>query len=100
MHNLSKEKGKYSPGVNHEGNTRFVKDLENKTLVGYKYFAFGGKTNVKVVTRGASGIFRVMTEPEKIVAEIPLGASGKWKESKSVSFMAEGVKTLHNGLIR
>ena len=34
------------------------------------------------MTRGASGIFRVMTEPEKIVAEIPLGASGKWKENK------------------
>lgn len=89
------QKGKYSPNVNHDGNTRFVKDLENKTLVGYKYFVFGGKTNVKVVTRGASGIFCVMTEPGKIVAEIPLEASGKWKESKSVSFMAEGVKPLY-----
>lgn len=79
---------------------RALSRIWKKTLVGYKYFAFSGKTNVKVVTRGASGIFRVMTEPEKIVAEIPLGASGKWKESKSVSFMAEGVKTLHNGLIR
>ena len=47
------------------------------------------------MTRGASGIFCVMTEPGKIIAEIPLEASGEWKESKSVSFMAEGVKLLY-----
>lgn len=45
---------------------------------------FCGKTNVKVVTRGASGLFRVMTEPEKFVAEIPLEASDKWKESRKL----------------
>lgn len=89
------QKGKYSPNVNHEGNDRFIKDLENKTLVGYKYFAFRGETKVKVVTRGASGVFQVMTEIGKVVAEIPLEASVKWKESKEAVFTVEGVKPLY-----
>lgn len=36
-----------------------------------------------------------MTELGKVVAEIPLEASGEWRESKEVTFAAEGVKPLY-----
>lgn len=84
------KKNRYAPNINHEGNDRFIKDLENKTLIGYKYFDFHGETRLQIVTRGASGLFRVMTEPGKIAAEIHIEDSKSWKESKKVSFLRKG----------
>lgn len=94
-HLSNAKKNRYAPNINHEGNERFIKDLKDKTLIGYKYFEFHGETGLKIVKRGASGIFRVMTEPGKIVAEIYVDDSGRWQESEKVTFHAEGVKPLY-----
>ena len=94
-HLSNAKKNRYAPNINHEGNERFIKDLENKTLIGYKYFEFHGETGLKIVTRGNSGIFRVMTKIGEVAAEIPIEESGSWKESERVSFFAEGMKPLY-----
>lgn len=93
------KKYEYAPNVNHEGSDRFIKDMEHKTMAGYKYFDFHGETKLKVVTRGAEGIFRIMLESGKAVAEIPIKASADWRESETVSFVAEGKQPLYFGYL-
>ena len=54
-----------SPNVHQEGNVVFVKDVENHTLLGYKYFDFRDACRISVVTRGAAGVFKIYTDVKK-----------------------------------
>lgn len=89
------QKNKYAPNVNHEGNTRFVKDIENGTLLGYKYFDFNGETQISVTSRGSSGSVVIMTEMNKPLAEIKLNQSDNWKQSETVTFNVQGKLPLY-----
>lgn len=89
-HLSNAKKNKYAPNVNHEGDTCFVKDMENETLLGYKYFSFRGETGIKVTSRGSDGRLLVMTTPDKPLAEIVLHGSIDWKTSDTVKFHAQG----------
>jgi len=80
-----------APNINHEGNTRFVKDIEDNTLIGYKYFGFAGDTEISVVTRGkGQGELAVMTELGKPLVEINIKPSAEWTPSQTVCFTANG----------
>lgn len=86
---------RYSPNVNHEGDKRFVKDVENKTMIGYKYFAFTGTASLCVTYRHGGGKLRVMTELGHPLAEIELPFCDDWNESLSVRFSANGTLPLY-----
>ena len=58
-----------APHISHQDDERFIKDIEDGTLVGYKHFMFTGAVDISIVTRGnGHGKFQIMTEPGK-----PLG---------------------------
>ncbi len=88
-------RNKYAPNVNHEGNLRFIKDIENKTLIGYKYFDFKGNTKITINYRGSGGTLAVMTEIGKPLAKINLKSSDNWIESDIISFNSTGKHPLY-----
>lgn len=89
-HLSNAKKNKYAPNVNHEEEIRFVKDVENGTLLGYKYFSFRGYTGIRVTSRGSGGRILIMTEPGKPLTEISLQETKDWKTSSTVMFHAQG----------
>ncbi|RHS79237.1 glycosyl hydrolase family 43 [Firmicutes bacterium AM43-11BH] len=94
-HLSNTRKNKYAPNVNHEGQTRFIKDIENGTLIGYKFFAFTGTAKIQVITRGSAGTLMVMTEQKKPLATIRLQHANDWMSSETVSFQASGKLPLY-----
>lgn len=40
------------PFITHEGNTRYIANIRNGTLIGYRYFSFEGGTTISVMARG------------------------------------------------
>ena len=50
------------PNVSHKGEDRFIAEIENDTLIGYKYFAYKGVTSVKLTARVESDRNRVLYE--------------------------------------
>lgn len=74
---------------------RFVKDIENNTLIGYKYFDFTGSTRLSVKHRGNGGELKVMTEAEKPLTTIQLKPSVEWTESETIIFNVNGKLPLY-----
>lgn len=83
-------KNRYAPNINHEKNVRFIKDIENDTLIGYKYFDFQGETKVSVRYRGSGGKLSVMTMPGSPLDSVALNPSDHWTESDMLTFEANG----------
>lgn len=94
-HLSNAKKNKYAPNINHEGNTRFVKDIEPGALLGYKYFSFQGTMQIRVTSRGHGGTLAVMTEPGKPLAELRLHEAKGWKTSDTATFRAHGKLPLY-----
>lgn len=86
---------KYAPNVNHEGDERFVKDIEACTLIGYKYFFFEEPTRLRVTTRGAGGAFHIMAGSKKLLASIPLRAGKQWHDSSANLISLKGKQALY-----
>lgn len=94
-HLSNAKKNKYAPNINHEGDTRFVKDIEQGTLLGYKYFFFQGTTQIRVTSRGSGGILNIMTDRGKPLAHLNLRETKGWKTSDTVTFRANGKLPLY-----
>ena len=88
-------KNPHAPNVNHEGDKRFVKDVTNGTVLGYKFFAFSGNTQVQITYRGNAGTLLISTETGNPLAEIELQKSEQWAASGSASFCAKGTLPLY-----
>lgn len=86
---------RYSPNISHEGDSRFIRDIENKTLIGYKYFAFTGDSSLCATYRHGGGKLRVMTEPGYPLTEIELPFQSNWCESGFAQFAAVGTLPLY-----
>lgn len=83
------------PCMTSSGDERFLTNITDRTLVGYKYFDFSGKQSISVQHRGSAGTLAVMTEPGKILAVITLKQAAQWTASPSVRFDACGKKPLY-----
>ncbi len=83
------------PHVSHaasaDGETeRFIAEIADGTLVGYKYFAFSGATVIRLVYRSSgTGSFTVSDESGKPLAECSISPAGQWTECSS-SFTLTG----------
>lgn len=54
------------PNVSDDGNERFIDEISDGTLIGYKYFLFDGVKGFGIVTSGSgSGIFEIRTDIDK-----------------------------------
>lgn len=85
----------YAPNVNHEGSLHFVKDMDDGTMAGFKYFNFQGKTRIRVTYRGASGVLMVMTDADHALAQIDIIPSDDWMTSQFVEITAQGLLPLY-----
>lgn len=94
-HLSNAKKNRYAPNINHDSQNRFVKDIENGTRIGYKYFSFTGITHLSVTTRGTGGILRIETKDYREVARIVVTQGDEWTDSEVVSFLLEGYLPLY-----
>lgn len=66
------------PHITHKDQERYITAIKDGTKIGYKYFAFSGKTVLTVKTRGAgNGVFDVYVGEEK-AGEIAVAPSEEW----------------------
>ncbi len=60
------------PNITHKGETSYIAEISDRTMIGYKYFLFDGVCTLKVTYRGqAEGKFIVKTR-EDILGELPV----------------------------
>ncbi len=73
------------PNVNHAGEDRFIAEIADGTLIGYKYFRFAGAENLRIRYRGdASGSIGIYTDPDAApIGEIPVTASESWTDAEA-----------------
>jgi Glycosyl hydrolases family 43. len=85
MPHITNRKSNYDiPFITHGDDQRYITNIKENTLIGFKYFVFEGPVVMKVMTRGRGiGSFKVSTD-EKEVGSIPLASSEAWSESSAV----------------
>ena len=89
------EDNQKKPYITHKKEERFITQIRNHTLIGYKYFNFEGKTNIYVMTRGrGSGKFLVCNRPGEILGEITIHPSENWIENET-QIDVEGIHALY-----
>ncbi len=87
------------PYITNQGETRFITGVKEGVLIGYKYFAFNGRTFLSVQTRGSGRGRFVVLLGEKDQEPVPVGEiailpSREWVIGQT-SFSAEGEKALY-----
>lgn len=81
------------PYITHQEEERFITGIRSGTRIEYKYFAFEGRTSLRILIRGqGQGCFHIYTG-EAHVAEIPVCPSETWIWMDT-SFIANGVMPL------
>ncbi len=82
------------PYITHNGNERFIADISDGTLVGYKYFQFTGSVDLSLRVRGnAEGRFCICTE-DGYVGEVAIHPSKDWADFKT-TIHVQGKKALY-----
>lgn len=77
------------PNVNHDGSERFIHEIGDKTLIGFKYFDFHENTSLSIVQRGnASGVIEVYQEENAdCLGRFSIMPSNEWEtKTTTVSF--------------
>ena len=95
-HGSNKIYGESFPNCTNVGEDRFIAEIGDGTVIGYKYFDFNGKVNFSVTARSAKGgSFEVSDElngAPKAVVEI--SPSEEWTEFSAALDMGKGVSPL------
>lgn len=69
------------PNVNHDDTGRFIAEISDGTLIGYKYFKFNGNTALFLTIRGnGEGCFEIKDETGKVLGTVPVSSSEEWKK--------------------
>ncbi len=77
------------PNVNNDGEEKFIAEIADGTLIGYKYFSFEGNSKLSIVYRGdAEGSLRVShTIDGDVIGKIDVVPADKWtKLTAEVAF--------------
>jgi len=78
------------PHVTHEENNRFIAEISDHTLIGYKYFRFEENQKnhkLKILYQSTGeGNFQIFTDisQEKMLAQIPVSPHETWTEASAV----------------
>ena len=86
------------PNATHCGEDRFIGEIQDGTMLGYKYFAFSGAKEIGVQYRGScNGKFVVSDDMDgkNIVAEIPVAPANAWTESRAPLHISDGTHPLY-----
>lgn len=75
----------------------FVHDVDDGTIIGYKYFKFDRCCNIAVTMRGtAKGVLEVLTDPEKeAVGQIPVEPADAWHSVTAEAALPDGKSALY-----
>lgn len=85
------------PNVNHEGEDRFVSEIADGTLIGYKYFDIQDNKEFKIVYRGNANGKLVLTtkiDGEKI-GEFDIKATSDWTELTTDAAFTNGATAIY-----
>ncbi|SHL58709.1 Glycosyl hydrolases family 43 [Anaerocolumna jejuensis DSM 15929] len=83
------------PHITHQGKERFITNMGNKTVIGFKYFDFKGDVEISVKTRGKGyGKLMVSRMPGEGIGELPVKPSSDWIES-SLTVDIIGIHSLY-----
>lgn len=81
------------PYMTHEGEEHYIADIMDGTVIGYKYFAFTGQTELSLCIRGqAEGYFDLYADHERL-GTIAVQTEEMWG-MKGVDIHTTGVKAL------
>lgn len=84
------------PYITHDTEYRFIADISDGTLIGYKYFDFKGGVDVHVTYRGnGQGALIVMTDDGNPQSTIEIQPSGAWIKSASTHIEASATRPLY-----
>lgn len=82
------------PFITNEGEEHFIADIDDGTLIGYKYFSFTEPVRLVLGIRGdAEGFIQVMAD-ETMTGEIPFSGSSDWIYTETV-ITVNGTKALY-----
>ncbi len=68
------------PNANHRGDDRFVAEIKDGTMLGYKYFEFKGNEGFGVALRGSGSGKIIVKDEDSVVGEITVSPADEWKE--------------------
>ena len=73
------------PNVNDSEGERFIDEISDGTMIGFKYFEFSGAKSISVTYRGnGSGVLKIHTDTEKsAAAEVNILPCEKWNTVKA-----------------
>lgn len=84
------------PNVTNDGDERFIGEISEGALIGYKYFRFEGLSRVTLKVRGEGGSFAVCTSIDGApVGTIDVPVSAKWTEVSAGISVPDGVYPLY-----
>lgn len=85
------------PNVNHDGNDRYIAEICDGTLIGYKYFQFEDVRSIRATFRGnAQGVLELSTgiDGEKI-GELVVSPSDAWMDADAPVSVENGLHALY-----
>ena len=88
------------PNVTHRntenGTERFIAEISEGTLIGYKYFRFSGLSRVALTVKGGAGSFAVSTSFDgEPLCTIGVPFCDKWTEVSAEMSLKEGVYPIY-----
>lgn len=85
------------PNVNNEGEERFVSEISNNTLIGFKYFDFKENSILRICYRGtAKGYFKVYQKKDGLYCgRIIVEPSEDWQTANSSLHFINGISALY-----
>ncbi len=96
-HGSNKIYARSFPNVNHSGEDRFISEIADGTLIGYKYFAFENNSKLSITYRG-SGNGRI-TVTQSIdgnsIGEFIITPSAEWKRLTAEITFENGINALY-----
>lgn len=82
------------PHINHDGHDHIVSEVDDNTLMGFKYFVFDGATTLTLAVRGTgAGVFHIYADDD-LLADIDLRPSVEWNDV-SAAIAVQGTHALN-----
>ncbi|MDE7120836.1 MAG: hypothetical protein K2O42_01585, partial [Oscillospiraceae bacterium] len=85
------------PHVTHDSQERFIAEIADHTLIGYKYFKFGGGETIRIRYRSTgAGMFLLYDNPEaNSIGQLPVAICDQWQDVQTVLQIQKGIRALY-----
>ena len=83
------------PNATHDGTDRFIAEISDGTLLGYKYFSFAAKKDLVLIVKGSgNGIFEITDESSAVLGSTVVSPSEEWTKAVCTLDVSEGIHSL------